>query len=62
MFNFSLTCPLSVQDIELEDSPILCFTMVGDKFWMGLEIGYICVNDTKTCLPVLQASNSFSAV
>ena len=47
------------QDIDLGDSPILCLTMVGDKVWMGFEIGYICVYDTKTRHPVLQASNPF---
>ena len=28
---FSLICALSVQDIELRDSPILCLSMVGGK-------------------------------
>ena len=35
---FSLSCPLPIQDIDIEDFPILCLTMVGDIVWMGFEL------------------------
>ena len=47
-FSVSLSFSLSLKDIDLGDTPVLCIAMVRDKVWMGFEIGYLCIYDATT--------------
>lgn len=45
---YTLITLLSLQDVDLGDSPVLAIAMVHDKVWIGFEIGYLCIYDADT--------------